>query len=72
MDGGKIDVYLDGKLDRTLDVFSDEKGSRGGESVWHAFGLKNGKHTVRVVVRGEKYKASSGAVVGVAELVPFR
>ena len=26
MDGGMIDVYLDGKLDRTLDVFSDEKG----------------------------------------------
>ena len=72
VDGGMIDVYLDGKLDRTLDVFSDEKGSRSGESVWHAFGLKNGKHTVRVVVRGEKYKASSGAVVGVAELVPFR
>jgi hypothetical protein len=72
VDGGMLDVYLDGKLDRTVDVFSDERGSRGGESVWHAFGLKNGKHTLRLVVRGEKYKNSPGASVGVAELVPFK
>lgn len=70
--GGTLDVYLDGNLDRTLDVFSDEKGMRGGESVWHAFGLKNGKHTVRLVVRGEKYKDSGGADVGIDSLIPFR
>src|SRR5574340_1554357 len=53
--GGMLDVYLDGKLDRTLDVYSDERGDRGTEAVWHAFGLKNAKHTVRLVVRGENY-----------------
>ena len=24
--GGKLDVYVDGKFDRTLDVYSDERG----------------------------------------------
>ena len=70
--GGLVDIYLDGKLDRTLDVYSDEKGSRGGESVWHAFGLPNGRHTVRLVVRGEKYKDSSGADINIEDLVLFR
>jgi hypothetical protein len=33
--GGVLDVYLDGKLDRTLDSYSDESRDRGGEAVWH-------------------------------------
>ena len=41
--GGKADVYLDGKLDRTVDVYPDEDHSKGGEAVWHAFGLKEFK-----------------------------
>jgi hypothetical protein len=71
-DGGMIEVYLDGKLDRKLDVYSDERGARGGESVWHAFGLKNGKHTVRLVVLGEQYPNSTGAKVSLDDLVYFR
>ncbi len=70
--GGMLDVYLDGRFDRTLDVFADEKGNRGGESVWHAFGLRNTKHTLRLVVRGEKYKNSSGADVALDSLIVFR
>ncbi len=70
--GGKADVYLNGKLDRTVDVNSDEKGNKGGESVWHAFGLKSGAHTVRVVVRGESYGAGAGTEVAVEEAVVFR
>ncbi|HWQ54854.1 MAG TPA: ADP-ribosylglycohydrolase family protein [Bryobacteraceae bacterium] len=72
VNGGMLDVYLDGKLDRTLDVFADERTNRTGESVWHAFGLKNGKHIVRLVVRGENYAGSKGADVGVEDLVIFR
>jgi hypothetical protein len=70
--GGVLDVYLDGRLDRTLDVYSDESSDRGGEAVWHAFGLKGGKHTVRLVVRGERYERSTGAEVGIDDLVVFR
>jgi hypothetical protein len=70
--GGKADVFLDGKLDRTIDVYPDENSAKGGESVWHAFRLKNGKHTVRMVIRGEPYPGSKGSDVGVDEFVIFR
>ncbi len=71
-EGGKADVYLDGKLDRTVDVCSDEKGDKRGDSVWHAFGLKPGKHTVRLVVRGEPYGDRKGTNVALESLVVFR
>lgn len=70
--GGKYDVYLDGKLDRTLDAYSDERTNRTGESIWHGFGLKNGPHTVRLVVRGETYPGSDGTAVSVTDAVLFR
>jgi len=70
--GGKLQVFVDGKPDRTLDVYSDEKGNRGGESVWHAFGLKNGKHQIRLVVSGETYQGSTGTDVSIDDLVVFK
>ncbi len=70
--GGKADVYLDGKLDRTVDVYPDEDRIKHGEAVWHAFGLKPGKHTVRVVVRGEPYPGSKGAEIQIEDIVVFR
>ena len=70
--GGKADVYLDGKLDRTIDVYPDEDNNKGGEAVWHAFKLKPGKHTVRLVVRGEPYPGSKGAEIALNDLVLFR
>jgi hypothetical protein len=70
--GGQADVYLDGKLDRTVDVYPDENSMKGGESVWHAFGLKNSKHTLRVVVRGEPYSGSKGSDIGIDDLIVFR
>jgi hypothetical protein len=70
--GGKADVYLDGKLERTVDVYPDEDRPKFGESVWHAFGLKNTKHTLRLVVRGEPYPGSKGSDIGVESLLVFR
>jgi hypothetical protein len=32
---------------------------------------KGGKHTVRLVVRGERYERSTGAEVGIDDLVVF-
>jgi hypothetical protein len=58
--GGTADVYLDGKLHRTVDVYSDEETSRSEEAVWHAFGLEDGVHRLRVVVRGEPYRGGGG------------
>lgn len=70
--GGRADVFLDGKLDRGVDVYPDEDKIKNGEAVWHAFGLKNGKHTVRLVVRGEPYPDSKGSDIAVDDLVVFR
>jgi hypothetical protein len=70
--GGKADIFLDGKLHRTVDVYPDETEPKNGESVWHAFGLKNGKHELRVVVRGENFEGSKGSEVGITALVVFR
>lgn len=71
-EGGQADVYLDGKFSRTVDVYPDEDNWKGGESVWHQYHLRPGKHTLRVVVKGEKYGASRGAHVAVTDLVLFR
>jgi len=70
--GGKADVYLDGKLHQTVDVYPDEGSAKRGESVWHAFGLTNGKHTLRLVVRGEPHPESQGAEIVLEDLVVFR
>ncbi len=70
--GGKMTVYLDGKLDRTVDVYPDEDRPKYGEDLWHAFGLKNGKHTVRLVVLGEPYPGSKGSEIAVESLIVFR
>lgn len=70
--GGKADVWLDGKLHKTVDVYPDENSRKAGESVWHSFGLKNGKHTIRLIVRGEPYPGSKGSDIGIDDLVVFR
>jgi hypothetical protein len=70
--GGKADVYLDGKLHRTVDVYPDEANAKSNESVWHAFRLKPGAHNIRLVVRGENYDGSTGTDIGVTDLVIFR
>ncbi len=72
-DGGRLEAYVDGKLDRILDVYSDdEKQNRGQESVWHGFGLKPGKHMILLKVLGEPYGESSGTKVAVESLIVFR
>lgn len=70
--GGKADIFLDGRLHQTVDVYPDESASKGGESIWHAFGLKSGKHTVRLVVRGEPYADSKGSDIAIDDLIIFR
>ena len=70
--GGMADIYLDGELDRTVDVYPDEDRPKGWESVWHNYRLEEGRHSVRVVVRGEIYPGSSGSDIALTHLVVFR
>ncbi len=55
-EGGTLEAYVDGRLDRTLDVRSDDSEGRANESVYHVFGLKPGPHTIRLLVRAEPVK----------------
>ena len=75
--GGTADIYLDGALHSTVDVYPDEEANKYAESVWHAFGLEDGEHHLRVVVRGEPYQGisgdeSSGTDISLSYLVVFR
>jgi len=71
-DGGLADVYLDGTLHRTVDVYSDEPDAKGSEAVWHAFRLEPGQHDLRVVLKGEPFADASGSFVELVDLVVFQ
>jgi hypothetical protein len=62
--GGKADVYLDGKFDRTIDVWPDQDRRVVFDDVWHKFYLPDGPHTLRLVVRGERMTDSNGTSNG--------
>jgi len=72
-DGGKADVYIDGKLHRTIDTyyyFGNQQQPE--ESMWHIMGLTPGEHKVRLVVKGEKRPESSGTRIYVSSANIFR
>ena len=70
--GGTADVYLDGVLSDTVDVYPDESMSKTNESLWHRFGLEDKEHELRIVVRGEKYGESQGSDISIMRLTVFR
>lgn len=72
-DGGKADIYLDGKLHRTVDSYYFYSNQEHNDiNLWHAFNLPQGNHTVRVVVKGEKRPESLGTRLYVTEALIFR
>lgn len=70
--GGKAEIHLDGELDRTVDVYPDEDRPKGWESVWHDYGLEDGRHSLRIVVLGEPYGDSAGTDIALTHLVVFQ
>lgn len=63
-DGGRADIWLDGKLHRTIDTyynFSDQQHSN--VNLWHVTGLNPGEHSVKLIVKGEKRPESEGTNV---------
>ena len=70
--GGLADIHLDGQLVKTVDTYPDEDDFKFSEAVWHAFGLPEEEHEVRIVVRGEPYVDSSGSDICLTDLVVFR
>ena len=54
-DGGKADVYVDGQLKRTIDCyFNFAKQEHWNMNLYHITNLPEGKHTIKLVVKGEE------------------
>ena len=70
--GGQADIYLDGELAGSVDAYPDEDSFKRSDSLWHDYYLEDGKHTLRVVVRGEPYQGSAGSDIQLVDLVVFR
>jgi hypothetical protein len=71
-DGGKADVYVDGKLNRSIDTYYFFAGQQHTESIWHITGLEPGNHTMKLVIKGEKRDESKGTRVYVTGATIFR
>lgn len=71
-DGGKADVYVDGTLKRTIDCYFDyAKQEHRGINIYHILNLPQGKHTIKLVVKGEKRPESLGCNIGVTSAVVY-
>jgi len=71
-DGGFADVYVDGKLHRTIDTYYGFANQQHTESMWHILNLEPGDHKIRLVVKGEKRPESAGTRVYITSAIIFR
>ncbi len=62
-DGGKAEVYVDGTLHRGIDTYYNFARQQHTASMWHILNLQPGKHSVKVVVKGEKRSEAEGSRV---------
>lgn len=72
-DGGKAEVYVDGKFERTIDCyfyFSNQEHQN--MDLYHITNLPQGKHVVQLVGKGEKRPESQGTNVYISEAVVFK
>jgi ADP-ribosylglycohydrolase/Carbohydrate esterase 2 N-terminal len=68
-EGGKADVYLDGEKAGEINVYIDERTD--DNDLWHAYGLKPGEHTLRIVSRSDADRRSKGQRITIALAVSF-
>jgi hypothetical protein len=72
-DGGKADIFIDGKPDRTIDTYYNwSRQQHNDVSIWHNFSLHPGTHKVKLVVRGEKRPESIGTNVYISSANIFK
>jgi ADP-ribosylglycohydrolase/Carbohydrate esterase 2 N-terminal len=69
-DGGRADMFLDGKQIAGLDAFIVERTS--DTDLWHLEGLAPGEHTLRIVVRGDADPRSRGTQVTLARVITYK
>jgi hypothetical protein len=71
-EGGKADIFLDDKYERTIDTyffFNDQQW--GNISIWQKFNLPHDTHKIRIEVRGEKRTESEGAKINLTDALVF-
>jgi len=68
-EGGRADVYLDGEKTGKIDAYIVERTS--DNDLWHAYGLKLGKHTLRIVLRGDADSRSRGHKLAIESAISF-
>jgi hypothetical protein len=72
-DGGNADVYLDGKLMRTIDTFYNyNKQEHENITIWHVTGLTSSTHKVKIVVKGEKKPESLGTNIYITKAIIYQ
>ena len=71
-DGGKADVFVDGNLHRSIDTYYNFANQQHTVSIWHILNLKQEKHKVRIVVKGEKRPESAGTRVYITSATIFK
>ena len=71
-DGGKADIYVDGKLHRTIDTYYDYANQQHTTSIWHVLNLQPGVHRVMVAVKGEKRPESLGSRIYISSVIIFK
>jgi hypothetical protein len=69
-EGGRADVYLDGEKVGEIESWVVERTTDDG--LWHAYGLKDGPHTLRLVTRPDADPRSKGTRNTVLGAVTFR
>ncbi len=69
-DGGRADVYLDGILAEPIDAYASRRTH--DNDLWHAYGLAQGPHTVKIVTRRDAAPRSTGARIAIREAVVYR
>jgi len=72
-DGGKADVFLDGKLVRTINTYFDFSGQQHIDmDLCHFTNLPAGKHELKIIVKGEKVPESAGTKIYLSQAIVFK
>jgi hypothetical protein len=72
-DGGKADIFVDSEFKRTIDCyFNFANQQHENMDLYHITGLQEGKHILKVVVKGEKRPEALAANVYINEILVFK
>lgn len=74
-DAGKAKVYIDNLFVREIDTYYREEAGKYDVNrayLFHQFGLKDGKHRLKVVVSGDRNPHSSGNKLYVERMIAYK